>query len=54
MFCGRFAGMIATPTLVVLALMYLNACARDHVTGSRTRGWMALRMGAAMARAMLP
>ncbi|MFP7721707.1 DUF305 domain-containing protein [Lysobacter sp. A3-1-A15] len=50
---GRFAAMIATSTAVMLALMYLNTYAFDHVFWSQTRFWMALVMGAAMAIVML-
>lgn len=50
---GRFAAMIATSTLVMFGLMYLNTFALDHVTYSQTRTWMALLMGAVMAVIML-
>ncbi len=50
---GRFAAMIATSTLVMFGLMYLNTYALDHVTYSQTRTWMALLMGAVMAVIML-
>ena len=49
----RFIVMIATSTLVMLGLMYLNTYALDHVYFSETRTWMALYMGAAMAIVML-
>ena len=49
----RFAAMIATSTLVMYGLMYLNTYALDHVYFSQTRMWMALYMGAAMAVIML-
>ena len=49
----RFAAMIATSTLVMYALVYLNTYALDHVTFSETRVYMALYMGAAMAIIML-
>ncbi|MEO0744165.1 MAG: DUF2705 family protein [Pseudomonadota bacterium] len=49
----RFAAMIATSTLVMFALMYLNTYAWDHVLYSETRSYMALYMGAAMAIVML-
>ena len=49
----RFAGMIATSTLVMYGLMYLNTYAIDHVFFSQTRMWMALYMGAVMAIIML-
>ena len=45
--------MIATSTVVMLVLMYLNTYALDHVFYSQTRTWMALVMGAAMAVVML-
>ena len=50
---ARFAAMIATSTLVMYGLMYLNSYALDHVEFSQTRGWMALLMGAVMAIVML-
>lgn len=49
----RFAAMIATSTVVMLGLMYLNTYAFDHVFYSQTRTWMALLMGAVMAAIML-
>jgi uncharacterized protein (DUF305 family) len=45
--------MIATSTVVMFGLMYLNIYARDHVFFSQTRTWMALLMGATMAVIML-
>ena len=50
---GRFAAMIATSTVVMYGLMYLNTYAFDHVFWSETRAWMALLMGATMAVIML-
>ncbi len=50
---GRFAAMIATSTVVMFGLMYLNTYALDHIFFSQTRMWMALYMGAAMAVIML-
>ncbi|QAT88175.1 hypothetical protein EJ065_6650 [Corallococcus coralloides] len=50
---GRFGAMIATSTLVMFGLMYLNTYALEHVRFSQTRMWMALVMGAAMAVIML-
>jgi FlaA1/EpsC-like NDP-sugar epimerase len=50
---GRFFAMIATSTLVMYGLMYLNTYAIDHVYFSQTRSWMALYMGAVMAIIML-
>ena len=49
----RFGAMIATSTLVMFGLMYLNTYALEHVTFSQTRAWMALMMGATMAVVML-
>lgn len=49
----RFAAMIATSTVVMFGLMYLNTYALDHVFFSETRAYMALYMGAAMAIVML-
>ena len=50
---ARFAAMIATSTVVMYGLMYLNTYALDHVYFSQTRMWMALYMGAVMAIIML-
>ncbi|MGX9221056.1 DUF305 domain-containing protein [Massilia varians] len=49
----RFGVMIASSTLVMFVLMYLNTYAFAHVHFSQTRAWMALVMGAAMAIVML-
>jgi len=49
----RFAAMIATSTVVMFGLMYLNTYAFEHVFWSETRSWMALLMGAVMAVIML-
>ena len=49
----RFAAMIATSTVVMFGLMYLNTYQLDHVFFSETRAYMALVMGAAMAIVML-
>jgi FlaA1/EpsC-like NDP-sugar epimerase len=49
----RFAAMIATSTLVMFGLMYLNTYQLEHVRFSETRAWMALLMGAVMAVIML-
>ncbi|MGP9821687.1 DUF305 domain-containing protein [Salinarimonas sp. NSM] len=49
----RFAAMIATSTVVMYGLMYLNTYAWEHVFWSQTRLWMALLMGAVMAVVML-
>jgi hypothetical protein len=49
----KFAAMIATSTLIMFGLMYLNVYALSHVRFSETRVYMALIMGAAMAAVML-
>ena len=49
----RFAAMIATSTIVMFLLMYLNTFALEHVTYSQTRTWMAVVMGATMAIVMM-
>lgn len=49
----RFAAMIATSTVVMFGLMYLNTYSLDHVAFSQTRTWMALLMGATMAIIMM-
>lgn len=49
----RFLVMIATSTVVMFGLMYLNTYAIDHVFFSQTRAWMALLMGGTMAVIML-
>jgi uncharacterized protein (DUF305 family) len=49
----RFAAMIATSTVVMYGLMYLNTYALEHVFWSETRFWMALVMGASMSVIML-
>ena len=50
---ARFGAMVATSTLVMFALMYLNTYALDHVFFSETRAYMALLMGSVMALIML-
>lgn len=50
---GRFAAMIATSTVIMYGLMYLNTYQWDHIYYSQTRMWMALYMGAVMAVIML-
>ena len=50
---ARFGAMIATSTVVMFGLMYLNTWSWDHVLFSETRLWMALIMGAAMTVIML-
>ena len=49
----RFAAMIATSTVVMYGLMYLNTYSFEHVFWSETRAWMALVMGATMSIIML-
>jgi uncharacterized protein (DUF305 family) len=49
----RFGAMIATSTLIMFGLMYLNTYSDDHVFFSETRAYMALVMAAAMAMIML-
>ncbi len=49
----RFLGMIATSTVVMYGLTYLNTYAIDHIFWSETRAYMALIMGASMAVIML-
>ncbi len=50
---AKFGAMIATSTLVMFGLMYLNTFALDHLFFSETRAFMALVMGASMAVVML-
>ena len=50
---ARFGAMIATSTVVMFGLMYLNTYQLDHVLFSETRAYMALLMGATMAVIML-
>jgi uncharacterized protein (DUF305 family) len=50
---ARFGMMIATSTVVMLGLMYLNVYQPDHVFFSETRTYMALVMGASMGIVML-
>ncbi len=45
--------MVATSTVVMFGLMYLNTYQWDHVYFSETRSYMALLMGAVMAIIML-
>jgi len=49
----RFAAMIATSTVVMFILMYLNTYALEHLFWSETRAYMAVLMGATMAAIML-
>lgn len=50
---SRFFSMIATSTVVMYALIYLNTYQIDHVFFSQTRAWMAVYMGAVMAFVMM-
>jgi hypothetical protein len=50
---ARFAAMVATSTVVMFGLMYLNVFQLDHIYFSETRAFMALIMGAVMAVIML-
>ncbi len=50
---ARFGAMIATSTVVMFGLMYLNTYQVDHVFFSETRAYMAFLMGAVMAVIML-
>lgn len=50
---AKFCAMIATSTVVMLGLMYLNTYSLDHVFFSETRAYMALVMGVTMAVIML-
>ncbi|MGB2707858.1 MAG: DUF305 domain-containing protein [Pseudoalteromonas nigrifaciens] len=49
----KFVLMIATSTLIMFVLMYLNSYQLSHVFFSETRTYMAIYMGAAMAVVML-
>ncbi len=49
----RFFAMIATSTVVMFGLMYLNTYLIGHVFFSETRTYMAVLMGATMAIVML-
>ncbi|MEX2453485.1 MAG: DUF305 domain-containing protein [Rhodospirillaceae bacterium] len=49
----HFAAMIATSTVLMFGLMYLNVYASDHVFWSETRAYMALVMGATMGIVMM-
>lgn len=50
---GRFFAMIATSTVAMFGLMYLNTYIFNHIYWSETRAYMALLMGATMAIIML-
>jgi uncharacterized protein (DUF305 family) len=49
----RFGAMVATSTLAMFFLMYLNTFAWSHATYSETRTYMAVVMGATMGVIML-
>lgn len=49
----NFFAMIATSTIIMLGLMYLNTYELSHVFFSETRTYMAIYMGAAMSLVML-
>ena len=49
----RFFGMIATSTIVMFGLMYVNSYAWEHLYYSESRVYMAVYMGATMAVIML-
>lgn len=49
----KFAAMIATSTLIMYGLMYLNTYQVSHIFFSETRAYMAILMGATMAIVML-
>lgn len=49
----RFIAMVATSTVIMLGLMYLNTYQWDHIFFSETRLYMAFIMGAVMALVML-
>ena len=50
---SKFFLMIATSTITMFVLMYLNTYQLSHVYFSETRTYMALYMGATMAVIML-
>jgi uncharacterized protein (DUF305 family) len=50
---AKFGAMIATSTIGMFGLMYLNTYQVDHLYFSETRTYMALVMGATMAVVML-
>lgn len=50
---AKFGTMIATSTVVMFGLMYLNVYQADHAHFSQTRAYMAILMGAAMAVVMM-
>lgn len=50
---ARFGAMIATSTVIMLGVTYLNSNQLDHVFFSETRTYMALLMAATMTVVML-
>jgi uncharacterized protein (DUF305 family) len=50
---GKFAAMVATSTILMFGLMYLNTYRESDVFWSETRAYMALIMGATMSIVML-
>lgn len=50
---AKFGMMVATSTVVMFVLMYLNTYQLDHVSFSETRVYMAFVMGATMGAVML-
>lgn len=50
---ARFGAMVATSTVVMFGLMYVNTYQLNHVFFSETRASMALLMGATMSFIML-
>lgn len=50
---AKFGAMIATSTLIMYGLMFLNIFQIDHAKFSETRVYMALIMGSVMAIVML-
>jgi uncharacterized protein (DUF305 family) len=50
---AKFGAMIATSTIVMFGVMYLNTYQLDHLFFSETRTYMALLMGATMSIVML-
>lgn len=50
---AKFSAMIATATVIMFGLMYLNTYQSDHLFFSETRTYTALFMGAAMAVIMI-
>jgi hypothetical protein len=49
----KFMLMIATSTVIMFGLMYLNTYSVDHIFFSETRAYMSLIMGSTMAIIML-